>query len=374
MIIIALVIQFPENVFATTTKEAQLNAQKQALLDQQNAAKAQAAQKAKDAAAFQSQIDTATSQINATQSALTTTEGQIGETQKNISDLEDQIAVQEDNLNQEKGKLNDVAASWYMEEQSGLLEAVLTSESLSEMMDKQQYYDSVKQQVLAQMEKINKMKDDLNSQKQTQTDKQNQLVDLQNQQTAYKKSVEIQKAQKDKLLTMTLAQKTAYLNQAQQIQGEIDSVSAEIYAERAKARKGNEQWIYGTTSYPYTNPNAIDQWGFYQMQCTSYAAWYWNVKLGRDWYRGDGPSGTGDAANWPSLAARNGVSVHSSPKVGAIISWQRSSLMPYGHVAIVEAVNSDGTIDLSEMNWVKYTYSYRKNVNPSYYGGYSYIY
>jgi surface antigen len=74
------------------------------------------------------------------------------------------------------------------------------------------------------------------------------------------------------------------------------------------------------------------------------------------------------------LAGLNGVSVHSSPKIGGIISWQKSSLMPYGHVAIVEGINADGTIDLSEMNWTPYAYSYRKNVSPGYYGSFSYIY
>jgi surface antigen len=36
----------------------------------------------------------------------------------------------------------------------------------------------------------------------------------------------------------------------------------------------------------------------------------------------------------------------------------------YGHVAIVEAVNGDGTVAISEYNWVPYKYSFRAVVNP----------
>lgn len=373
-LLIALLVQFPEHVFAVTAKESALTKKKDYLTAQQEAAKKQAEQKAQEASAFQRQIDAADQKISETENALTSTEDQIDGTEKKILDLEKAIIVQEEDLGTERGKLNNIAAAWYMEEDSGLLGTVLTSGNLSEMMDRQQYYDSVKQQILASIDKINQLKSDLNKQKEEANNKKTELENLRNQQISYKKSVENQRAVKDQLLDMTLAQRSEYLQRVKQLEGEINQVSAEIYAERARARRGNEQWIYGTSSYPFGNPNGIDPWGFYQMQCTSYAAWYWNIKLGRSWYRGEGPTGTGDAANWPNLASRNNVSVHSSPKVGAIISWQRSSLMPYGHVAIVEAVNSDGTIDLSEYNWVRYSYSYRKNVNPSYYGGYSYIY
>ena len=37
-------------------------------------------------------------------------------------------------------------------------------------------------------------------------------------------------------------------------------------------------------------------------------------------------------------------------------------------------VNSDGTIDVSEYNWLAYQYSYRQFVTPSDYGNYNYIY
>jgi surface antigen len=97
--------------------------------------------------------------------------------------------------------------------------------------------------------------------------------------------------------------------------------------------------------------------------------------LGKSWQRGEGPTGTGDATNWPNLARRQGYSVSSTPHIGAIISWNAGSLTSgYGHVAIVEKINTDGTIDVSEYNWTPLSYDYRKNVDPGDYGSYSYIY
>ena len=147
VIVLGLLIQFPQNVFALT--EAQLQQQKANLQAQQKAAQQQADQKAQQAAAFQQQVDAAQKQIDETQSALAATGNQISDTEKKIADLESQIQVQEDYLAGERSKLNDVASVWYMEDQQGLLGAVLTSQNLSEMMDQQQYYDSVKQQILA---------------------------------------------------------------------------------------------------------------------------------------------------------------------------------------------------------------------------------
>lgn len=372
--IIVLVIQSPTSAFAITAREAELNKQKQTLAAQQEAAKKAAEQKSAEAAKFQTQIDAADRKISETEDALQNTDQNITAAEENISNLAVKIKTEEDNLNTEDKKLNDILSSWYMEGETTLLDTVLDSDNLSQMMDKHEYYDSVKQQLLNSIDRINKIKEDLLAQKTEQQNKKTELENLKKEQIAYKQSVETQRNAKDSLLDMTLSQRSDYLKKVAQLEGEIDKVSDEIYAERLKAKRGSEVWVYGTSAYPFTSIDQPDPWGFLTRECTSYAAWYWNIKLGRSWYRGEGPSGTGHAYNWPSLASRNGVSSHSSPEVGAIISWQKSSKMPYGHVAIVEKVNGDGTIDVSEYNWVKYAYSYRRNVDPSYYGGYSYIY
>jgi len=122
--------------------------------------------------------------------------------------------------------------------------------------------------------------------------------------------------------------------------------------------------VYAVNGYPFANSdtNGVDPWGFYYRQCTSYAAWYFNAVEGASWY--NTRPGSGSAWNWPVLAADQGYSVGSTPRAGAIASWDRGGLFGnYGYVAIVESVNIDGTINVSEYNWIPYSYSERNNVS-----------
>lgn len=61
----------------------------------------------------------------------------------------------------------------------------------------------------------------------------------------------------------------------------------------------------------------------------------------------------GNACNWWSAAQNNGWLVSSKPYVGAIVVYACN--LPgsggYGHVAVVETVNNDGTFTVYEWNW-----------------------
>jgi surface antigen len=86
-----------------------------------------------------------------------------------------------------------------------------------------------------------------------------------------------------------------------------------------------------------TSPGNTNAWG----NCTWYA-WERRLEMGRPL-----PSGAlGNAAQWNSSLGAMGYRVDSVPEVGAI--FQNGG--GYGHVGIVEAINSDGSIEVSEMN------------------------
>ncbi|HIW12653.1 MAG TPA: CHAP domain-containing protein [Candidatus Salinicoccus stercoripullorum] len=61
----------------------------------------------------------------------------------------------------------------------------------------------------------------------------------------------------------------------------------------------------------------------------------------------------GNASNWDSAALGSGMTVSNSPSVGAIMQLDpgQGGAGSMGHVAVVEAVNADGSIQVSEMNW-----------------------
>ena len=96
-------------------------------------------------------------------------------------------------------------------------------------------------------------------------------------------------------------------------------------------------------------------------QCTQWA-----------WYnRKDLPSNLGNANAWARNAAAAGFTVNRTPSAGAI--FQTTSGW-YGHVGYVEAVNSDGSITVSEMNYNYRSYLViRATIPASSVGNFNYI-
>ncbi|WP_323703037.1 LysM peptidoglycan-binding domain-containing protein [Mammaliicoccus sp. Dog046] len=73
-------------------------------------------------------------------------------------------------------------------------------------------------------------------------------------------------------------------------------------------------------------------------QCTYYA-FSKRPDLGNTW---------GNANNWANAASQAGYKVNNNPAAGSIL---QSTAGGYGHVAYVDKVNSDGSIQVSEMNY-----------------------
>ena len=80
--------------------------------------------------------------------------------------------------------------------------------------------------------------------------------------------------------------------------------------------------------------------------CTWYA-WQWRHNNMPSNY--DLPSNMGNAYNWGRAASAAGFKVNKSPAYGAVFVSSRGY---YGHVGIVTAVHSDGSITISDMNGV----------------------
>jgi surface antigen len=143
-------------------------------------------------------------------------------------------------------------------------------------------------------------------------------------------------------------------------------------------------------TYPNTYPRkdmnpypTQDIWGFYNRQCTSYCAWKLNEMQGRKsapWVftnaqivrNGITKTGRwGNANEWDDRATALGLVVNTTPAVGAIAHWDKGEGMRYwnssaqryedfGHVAFVERVNSDGTVDVTEYNYSANAFTTRK--------------
>lgn len=101
----------------------------------------------------------------------------------------------------------------------------------------------------------------------------------------------------------------------------------------------------GTVIGSYSGGTVGNRYAF--GNCTYYA-YDRRAELGR-------PIGSfwGNASTWAAAARASGYAVNNVPEVGAVAQWNAYSdawIGYYGHVAIVESVNGDGTITISEMN------------------------
>lgn len=134
--------------------------------------------------------------------------------------------------------------------------------------------------------------------------------------------------------------------------------------------------VYTTYTYTYLGSSSeranIEVIGyFYNLggpygagQCTQWA-WYKWQQNGRTV-----PTNWGNASTWAAMAAASGYQVDRTPAPGAII---QSGSGWYGHVGYVEAVNADGSIVISEMNYGIPFRAIRSTINPGYVGNFNYI-
>jgi surface antigen len=128
------------------------------------------------------------------------------------------------------------------------------------------------------------------------------------------------------------------------------------------ASSGSYNGGYSTVNAQIASASAGNRYAF--GNCTWYA-YERRAQLGR-------PVGSfwGNAATWAMYARAAGYLVNNTPAVGAVMQNGGG----YGHVAIVESVNSDGSITISEMNYAgNFNRVTSRTVDAGSVGAFSYI-
>lgn len=119
-------------------------------------------------------------------------------------------------------------------------------------------------------------------------------------------------------------------------------------------------------SYGYPGPTPGNR--YYFGNCTWYA-YERRARIGRSIDTG----GTwGHAYAWAGSARSRGFLVNNSPSVGAIIQTS-SGGGGYGHVGVVEAIEANGDLIISDMNFAGYNVVTWRRISSSSVGGYNYI-
>ena len=115
----------------------------------------------------------------------------------------------------------------------------------------------------------------------------------------------------------------------------------------------------------------VDEWNFYNRECTSFVAWCLNSRNGVAFTNQySGASRWGNAKTWGTVASSLGISVNKNPAVGSVAWWNTGE---YGHVAWVKEVNGSNIV-IDEYNWsVSGGYGERKIAASSVTGGFIHI-
>ncbi len=352
IIAIAVPLQVTQSVFADKYDD-QISALQQDI----QKAQAQAAQMATQAQTLQ----TAVAQIQAQVAAI---QGQIDLSQAKYNQLVAQIADTEKQIKDSKDALGETIANLYVDANISPIEMLASSKNISDYLDKQEYRNSVRDQLTSTIAKIQALKAQLDTQK---ADTQKILE----QQTAEKAQLAAQQAQQQNLLTQTQGQEAAYQQLVASNQQKLaDAAAAQrAYYESLLSRggassgvNGSFQWQNLTPSngaggcsggYAYCQPqdSVVDPWGLYNRECVSYVAWALQNRFNK--YVGNF-SGNGNAYEWTWSAPQfsGAVRVYNPQPGDAVILPASGSFSPIGHAMIVESpADSNGWIHVSQFNF-----------------------
>lgn len=143
----------------------------------------------------------------------------------------------------------------------------------------------------------------------------------------------------------------------------------------AAVSKAGDDYPWKSTEHNANNPVS----GFAYRNCTDFAWWRMMEQLGiTDQSKMNATRlGPGDGGDWGLKWQQVGWTVSKTPKVGAVIWYARNAngVGSYGHVAIVKAINPDGTVVEEGYNFGlpptgEY---YTRTIDPGYPSGYLYI-
>jgi surface antigen/predicted nuclease with TOPRIM domain len=321
-------------------------------------------------ARYQAEANRLNSQVQTLQGAVDAIDNEIAvlQTQINISQAQyDQLIIQiantESQIEDNQDALGITIADLYVDDSISPVEMLASSQNIGEYLNKQEYRNSVKDQLGATIKKVRTLKSQLTTQK---TDVEAVL----SKQNAQKSDMAAKSATQQQLLNETAGQESAYQNLVAQTKTQLQSISAQQRDYYASLGNGNASsgvsgsFKYqnltpsngaggcgGRDGYPYcaSQDSMVDPWQLYNRECVSYVAWALD---NRGYYVG-GFNGEGMAYEWSSSAIKySGAHRTYDPQPGdAVVLPKSGKFAPVGHVMIVDSVGSDGWIHVSQFNF-----------------------
>lgn len=262
---------------------------------------------------------------------------QIADTEKQIKDNQDALGV--------------TIADMYLADDISPIEMLASSQNISQFLDKQEYRNSVKDELGTTIKKVKDLKTQLTTQKEEVT----QVLAIQ---TASRDSLQAKESEQASLLAQTRNDESQYQNLIKDSAAQIAEAkrAQAVLAARTNSTGGFTLIDAGSLSdYPWNssncpmqgylstggaNGNGSDGRGYGCRQCASYVAWRIARETGKYYSWGNG-------GMFASAAINAGYqNLGSNPQPGSVAVILGNP----GHVAWVEAVNGNQVL-VSQYNY-----------------------
>ena len=294
---------------------------------------------------LQSQASSFQDAINKLQNQINAVQNDINASKNRITDLEVQIAQAQKDLDYQKTVLASNVKAIYVSGQTSTTEMLASSKNLSVYIDQQTYQKAVEGKIQKSLNQIANLQNQMNTQK-------NQVKQTLVQQQLQNSQLASTQVQQQSLLGYNQSQQDQYNHDIQANQATIASLRQQQAAANKKLDSTGSLVTSGTCggSYPGSATGQfgswgcnfehtsdfipgckyIDSWGMCNRECVSYTAWIVYQKYGIS------TRFFGDAKNWPSSARNAGLSVGSTPKVGAVGIYEGGS---FGHAMWIVGID-----------------------------------
>lgn len=295
-------------------------------------------------------------ELNALSNERNVIQAQVNLKQAEYDKLVAEIAANERKIVDNQDALGTTIADLYVSNDISPLEMLASSNSISDYVDKESYKNAVKDNLTQAIDSIKRLKKQLETQKKDvervlaeQKLARDALVAKENEQAQLVSATRGQEAAYRGLVTQRESQKLELQKQQQAaIEAAARRAGGTINILPGDPNKGGYPWEAGcwvdanAWSHGGANGSGGDPLGYGCRQCVSYTAY----KVGER--TGNYPRYWGNANQWPGSARAAGYSTGSAPRVNSVGVISAGA---YGHVVWVEAVNGDGTVDVSQYNY-----------------------
>ena len=270
------------------------------------------------------------------------------------------IADTEVKIKENQDALGVTIADLYVDDSISPIEMLFSSKGVSDYINKQEYRNSISEELGNTISRIKSLKAEL-------TDKKEEVVTVLDEQKQARATLVARENEQSSLLAQTESSEANYQNLIKDNKSKIAEARAQQAAMNARANQNGGYTVVNSgllSDYPWNNitcpmggtipgygwvgwastkgedGNGGDGKGYGCRQCASYAAWRVAKETGKYYEWGNG----GDfARNAVNAGYRN---LGRSPEAGSLaVMWGTP-----GHVAWVEAVSGD-FVTVSQYNW-----------------------